>query len=31
MFVGDQQVGRETPFPLSDGETLTLMLPISGG
>lgn len=31
MFVGDQQVSRQTSVPLTDGDTVTVMLPISGG
>ena len=31
VFVGDQQINRQTCVPLADGATVTVMLPISGG
>jgi molybdopterin converting factor small subunit len=31
IFVGDEQIGRDDPRELTDGSTLTLMSPISGG
>jgi hypothetical protein len=31
LFVGDQQVARLEPRPLSEGDELTIMTPISGG
>lgn len=31
MFVGDQQITRDTRHQLTDGDTIILMSPISGG
>ena len=31
IFLGDEQVGGDDPRPLTEGTTLTLMSPISGG
>ena len=31
LFVGDQQIGATADPVLSDGQTLTIMTPISGG
>lgn len=31
VFLNDSQIGRQEPQQLSDGDTLTLMPPISGG
>ena len=31
LFVGDQQVGANADPKLTDGQTLTIMTPISGG
>jgi molybdopterin converting factor small subunit len=31
VFVGDSQVDAETPVPLRDGDSVTLLAPVAGG